>query len=99
MFLNLEDFEEVDDAPSKQEGGCNWIKIVDGNWRCDGEWGMQTSIVQNVETGKFYEYSLNRLGSYYSDYYYVHREDDNGVNLNEVVKKECVITETYWEYV
>ena len=29
MFLNLEDFEEVDDAPSKQEGGCNWIKIVD----------------------------------------------------------------------
>ena len=24
MFLNLEDFEEVEDAPSKQEGGCNW---------------------------------------------------------------------------
>ena len=23
---------------------------------------------------------------------------DNGVNLSEVVKKECVITETYWEY-
>ena len=26
-------------------------------------------------------------------------EDDNGVNLCEVVKKELVITETYWEYV
>ena len=38
MFLNLEDFEEVDNAPSKQEGGCNWIKIVDGCWRCDGGW-------------------------------------------------------------
>ena len=24
---------------------------------------------------------------------------DNGVNLSEVVKKERVITETYWEYV
>ena len=46
-----------------------------------------------------YEYSLSRSGSYYSDYYYVHQEDDNGVNLSEVVKKELVITETYWEYV
>ena len=99
MFLNLEDFEEVDDAPSKQEGGCNWIKIADGGWICDGKWEMQTSIVQNVETGKFYEYTLSRSGSYYSDYYYVHREDDNGVNLSEVVKRERVITETYWEYV
>ena len=99
MFLNLEDFEEVDDAPSKQEGGYNWIKIVDGGWIYDGKWEMQTSIVQNVETGKFYEYSLCRSGSYYSGYYYVHREDNNGVNLREVVKKERVITETYWEYV
>ena len=99
MFLNLEDFEEVEDAPSKQEGGCNWIKIVDGGWRYDGKWELQTSIVQNVETGKFYEYSLIRSGSYYSDYYYVHQEYDNGVNLREVVKKERVITETYWECV
>ena len=99
MFLNLEDFEEVDDAPSKQEDGCNWIKIVDEGLICDGKWEVQTSIVQNVETGKFYEYSLIRSGSHYSDRWYARREDDNGVNLSEVVKKERVTTETYWEYV
>ena len=97
MFLNLEDFEEVEYAPSQKQDGCDWIKVVDGDWVCDGKWEFQTSIVQSVETGKFYEYSLSRSGSYYSDYYYVHQEDDNGVELSEVVKKERVVTETYWD--
>ena len=54
-------------------------------------------ITYDEATGRFYEYTLSRSGSHYSNYYYVHREDDNGVNLSEVVKKERVITETYWE--
>ena len=37
MFLNLEEFEDVGYAPSKQEDDCKWIKIVDGDWICDGK--------------------------------------------------------------
>lgn len=98
MFLNLEDFEEVEYAPSEQEDGCKWVKIVDGDWVCYGKWEYQESVVQNVGTGKFYKYSLSRSGSYNSHYYYVHLLDDKGVYLSEVVEKERVITETYWEH-
>lgn len=98
MFVNLQEFEEIEYAPSEKHDGCAWIKVVDGCWICDGKWEHQTSVVQNIETGKFYEYSLSRSGSYYSGYYYTHVDDD-GVELSEVVKTEKQVTVTEWSYV
>lgn len=47
----------------------------------------------------FYEYCLSRSGSYYSDYYYVHKEDDKGVELSEVKSVTKMVEVTEWVYV
>ena len=53
----------------------------------------------NNESGKYYKYELSRSGSYYSDYYYKHMEDDEGVELSEVKPVEKTIVVKSWEYV
>lgn len=98
MKLNLEDFEWVEEAPCKEIEGCRWVKIEEGDWVSGGKWEYQTSIVFDTESSKFYRYELSRSGSYYSDYYYRHREDGYVV-LEEVTQKERVVVEKYWEKV
>lgn len=98
MFLNLEDFEYVEEAPYKQEDGNDWVMIEKNDWVSSGKWEDQTCIVKNVTSGKYYEYELSRSGSYYSDYYYNHQEE-GGVHLNEVVPYEETVVVVKWKYV
>ena len=93
MFLNLEDFEYV------EEGYGEWEIIESGDWVSSGKWEYFESIVYNKESGKFYKYCLSRSGSYYSDYYYKHIEDDGGVYLNEVIPYEEAIVVKKWKEV
>lgn len=99
MKLSLDEFEWVDEAPSKVTDGFKWVKIEEGEWISGGKWEYQTCIVLDTETSKFYRYELSRSGSYYSDYYYKHLESDGYVELEEVVQKERVVVEKYWEKV
>ena len=100
MIVTLEDFESIEEAPYKQDDNWfdGWLMIEDGEWVSDGKYDLKTSVVKHVESDKFYQYSLSRTGSYYSDYYYSHC-DDGFVELHEVkpVEKTVVITE--WKFV
>lgn len=99
LFVNLEEFEEVSEASHKPSEGDTWKMIEEGDWISKGKWEHQECVVQNIKTGKYYSYGLSRSGSYYSDWYYPHHEDDKGVTLYEVkpVEKTVVITE--WKLV
>lgn len=97
MFLNLEEFEWVEEAPSEKKEGSRWTMIEKGDWVSDGKYDTQDCIVQNNETGKYYQYLLCRSGSYYSGYYYHHREDMKGVTLYEVIPMEETVTIIRWK--
>ena len=99
MFLNLEDFEEVEESPKKFSEDYLWTMIEEGDWISSGKWEYQTCVVMNNESGKYYKYEISRSGSYYSDYYYKHMEYDDGVELSEVKPVEKTIVVKSWEYV
>lgn len=101
MFLNLEEFEYVEEAPTSVDSKYfeGWLMIEDGDWVSQGKWETKKSIVKHVESDKYYQYELQRSGSYYSEYYYTHQEDDNGVSLDEVKPVEKTVVVTTWEYV
>lgn len=99
LFVNLEEFEEIEYASENPSEGDTWKMIENGDWISEGKWEYQECVVQNVETGKYYTYSLSRSGSYYSEWYYPHYEDDEGVTLNEVEPVEKTITVTHWKTV
>ena len=99
MFLNLEDFEEVEEAPKKFSEDYLWTMIEEGDWISSGKWEYQTCVVMNNESGKYYKYELYRSGSYYSDHYYKHMEDDDGVELLEVKPVEKTVVVKSWECV
>ena len=99
MFLNLEDFDNVEYASTVKCDDENWTMIEEGDWISSGKWEHQTCVVMNNESGKYYKYELSRSGSYYSDYYYKHMEDDDGVELSEVKPVEKTVVVKSWEYV
>lgn len=100
MIVTLGEFESIEEAPCNQDDKWfdGWLMIEDGEWISYGKYDLKTSIVKHVESDKYYQYSLSRTGSYYSDYTYSHRED-KFVKLYEVkpVEKTVVITE--WKLV
>lgn len=98
MFVSLEDFESIEEAPSSVDSNFfnGWLMVEVGDWVSEGKWDSRDCIVQHVPTDKYYQYSLSRSGSYYSDYYYSHIEDDNGVHLNEVIPYEETIVVKKW---
>lgn len=98
LFVKLEDFEEISEARSIPRDGDEWQMIEDGDWVSDGKYDLTTSVVKHIESGKYYQYSLSRTGSYYSDYYYSHH-DDGGVELDEVVPVEKTVVITEWKFV
>jgi len=99
MFLNLEDFEEVEESPEKFSEDYLWTMIEEGDWVSSGKYEYQACVVMNNESGKYYKYEISRSGSYYSDYYYPHIEDDKGVELSEVRPVEKTVVVKSWEYV
>lgn len=98
MFLDLVEFEEVKEAPSEKSDYNEWIMIDNGDWVSDGKYEFQECVVQNKESGKYYQYQLQRSGSYYTDYWYSH-QDDGGVELNEVIPMEETVTVINWKMV
>lgn len=46
------------------------IVIESGKWTSDMKYEFKTTVVQDKESGKFYEIEESRTGSYYSDYEY-----------------------------
>lgn len=99
LFLNLEDFEDASESRTVPREGDIWKMIEDGDWISEGKWEYQECVVQNIETGKYYSYGLSRSGSYYSYWYYPHREDDKGVTLYEVEPVEKTVVVTEWKIV
>ena len=99
MFLNLEDFDDVEYASTVKCDDEDWTMIEKGDWISSGKWEYKTCVVMNNESGKYYKYELYRSGSYYSDYYYPHIEDDKGVELSEVKPIEKTVVVKSWEYV
>ena len=99
MFLNLEEFDDVAYASTVKCDDEDWTMVEEGDWISSGIWEIQTCVVMNNESGKYYKYELSRSGSYYSDYYYKHMEDDDGVELSEVKPVEKTIVVKSWEYV
>ncbi|MBQ0111553.1 MAG: hypothetical protein KBT03_00315 [Bacteroidales bacterium] len=92
MIVNLEDFEDV------EEGFGDWEVIDGGDWVSGGKWEYLTGISKNKVTGKYYRYELSRSGSYYTEYYYNHREE-GFVNLVEVIPVERTVIVKDWEEV
>lgn len=76
----------------------NYEVIDDGDWDDHGKYQYKTMIVWNKETNKFYQYSIQRSGSYFSDYYY-DTDDEPFVDAVEVEERERTIVETYWKVV
>lgn len=87
--IEVEDFEPVDEI---------YEVIDEGDWDDQGKYQYKTMIVKNKETGKFYEYTIQRSGSYFSDYYYS-TDGEPFVDAVEVERKERTIVEIYWKNV
>ena len=100
MFLNLEEFDDVEYASTVKCDDEKWTMVEKGDWVSSGEYEYQTCVVMNNESGKYYKYELSRSRGYYSDYYYyTHIEDDKSVELSEVIPIEKTIVVKSWEYV
>ena len=72
------------------------FKIIDeGEWADEGKYQYKDIIFEYE--GKFWSFSVDRNGSYFSDYYYGFRETQTGVTAHEVEKIEIV--QTIWQAV
>lgn len=71
--------------------------IEEGEWTQDCKHQYCDIFVKHLPTGKFYEYSISRSGSYHSDWYYSY--EDEGAELAEVQKVTETITREVWQAV
>jgi hypothetical protein len=69
----------------------------EGEWYVDYKWQHITNIYFQESTGKYYEMTISRSGSPYTDYYYSH--EDSGAELNEVKLVERKVVTKSWESV
>ena len=99
MFLNLEEFDDVEYASTVKCDDEDWTMVEKGDWISSGKREYQTCVVMNNESGKYYKYELSRSGSYYSGYHCKHMGDYEGVELSEVKPVEKTIVVKSWEYV
>lgn len=95
MKLNLDEFETVREAWKKPSEDNPWIMIEEGDWIQDGKYQLQTSVVQDSRTGKYYSFDVSRSGSPFTDWYYPH-EDEDEFWLTEVKSETRTITVTEW---
>ena len=63
--------------------------VEEGKWEDEGKHSYKDFIFKYE--GKFYEISLDRSGSYFTDYEYGHEYWDDMVQCAEVVREEKVI--------
>ena len=79
-------------------GGLDGYELVlEGDWDVDYKYQHMTVIVKHLDTGKYYEYSISRSGSPFSEYWYSY--EDEGTELFEVEQVTKTIVQTTWERV
>ena len=75
-----------------EEGSDELSLIEEGDFEDYGKGSSKTNIYKHKETNKYYALDVDRMGSYYSDYYW-----DFSTPMYEVEEVEVVKTE--WERV
>ena len=73
-----------------------WKIIAEGDMEQDGKYQYQINVVEDLTTGKLYEFSVSRSGSYHSDWYYdwEYSESTESYDFQEVEPK--VISKTVY---
>lgn len=71
-----------------------WEVEDEGDFCQDHKYQQATNIIKHVESGRFFEVSCSRSGSYHTDWYYTY--DDEPFEVKKVIK---VIKQETWEAV
>lgn len=70
--------------------------IKKDDWVDDGKYSFCGVVFQVLETGKYYQQSYSRSGSYFTDYYYDYEDWPSEVELDEVEPVEETIVKVTW---
>lgn len=73
---------------------CGWEVEEDGDFCQDHKYQQGTNIIKHVASGRCFEVSCSRSGSYHTDWYYTY--DSDPVEVKKVIK---VIKQEIWEAV
>ena len=85
-------YEQTETLFCELEEGEDWegFKVVDiGEWNDQGKYQYKEIVFEYKD--KVWEFTIERSGSYFSDYYFNFREDECGETATEVEKKEVII--------
>jgi hypothetical protein len=86
MKISLEEARNIEDSEE-------WELIEETPWEDQGKYQCQDVIIK--KDGKYYMFTIDRSGSYFSDYYYEYGDDKDGmIELTEVTKRTKTIE--YW---
>ena len=83
-----------------REEGSDELDLVlheEGDWDVDTKWQRMTNIYFQPSTDKYFEMTVGRNGSPFTDWYYSY--EDTGAELNEVRLVEKVQVVKSWEIV
>lgn len=83
-----------------REEGSDELGLVlheEGDWDVDNKYQHMTNIYFQEATGKYFEMTVSRSGSPFTDWYYSF--EDYGADLNEVKLVEKVTVVKSWERV
>lgn len=83
-----------------REEGCDELDLVlheEGDWSVDNKYQHMTNIYFQESTGKYFELTVSRSGSPFTDWYYSF--EDQGEDLNEVKLVERTTVVKSWESV
>lgn len=73
---------------------CGWDMEEEGDFTQDHKYQYATNIIKHIKSGRFFEVSCSRSGSYHSDWYYTY--DNDPFEVKQVSK---TITVKSWESV
>ena len=92
MQLNKQELRQL-----VREDHPDFEQVEEGEWAQDHKYQHCDFIVKHIPTGKFYEFSISRSGSYHTDWYYSY--EDDGADLTEVQKVTKTFTREVWQAV
>lgn len=77
----------------ENQGSDKYKQVELEDWVDDGKYSYCSAIFQDRDTGKFYSLSVNRSGSYFTDYTYCYEYAEN--ELVEVIQEQ--VMKTIWK--
>lgn len=83
-----------------REEGSDELDLVlheEGDWDVDYKWQHITNIYFQESTGKYFEMTVSRSGSPYTDWYYSYEDDGSELTEVKLVEKTTVVKS--WERV